>query len=575
MKKFGLPAIVTIAAGAIYYYAALPPLHIKSSAFWSFLVFLAVVWTAAYLIVSLRFRHLIKGNFREGVEIHPPKFKFTRKKRRVLLVLCALIVVGAAAVGIFSSQMFNASRFQKMLTVTESKFSQDIAEIPFSQIPVVDKETAQRLGSRKIGEVVELVSQFDVSDLYTQINYRQTPTRVSPLQYAGFLKWFANRREGIPYYVQIDMATQTTDLVKLDEGMKYSPSEYFSRDLMRHVRFRYPTKMFHEVSFEIDDDGHPYWILSCYDYTIGFLGGRDITGIVTVDAVTGNTDYYDVTDVPQWVDRVFSADLVLEQAGYWGKYQNGYWNSIISQKGVVETSRGYNYLANNDAVWLFTGITSVVSDKSNIGFILVNMRTKESRLYSINGAEEYSAMESAEGKIQEKGYVATFPILINLANQPTYFISLKDDAGLVKAYSFVSVANYQIVGVGDTLQQAQSEYIRLLNADVESPVSESTEISGKIARINTAVRDGNSVYYLRLEGTDQIFTASIMVSDLLPTLEAGDTVRIAFTAGQTTTAVKSITLLGTSPAASLPASSAPDTQTPSQPEAGEANSAAG
>ena len=328
------------------------------------------------------------------------------------------------------------------------------------------------------------------------------------------------------------MATQDTELVKLESGMKYSPSEYLMRDLMRHVRFAYPTKLFEETSFEIDDNGHPYWILSYYHYTIGFLGGRDIAGIIMVDAVSGEMTDYPVSEVPSWVDRVYPADLVLEQANNWGALKNGFWNSIFTQKNVVKTTDGYNYLALNDDVWLYTGITSVVSDNSNIGFILINMRTKESKTYSINGAEEYSAMASAEGMIQEKGYTATFPILVNIADTPSYFISLKDNAGLVKAYSFVAVSQYQTVGVADTLEGAEAEYRRLLGVSnggegqEEIPAEETVTITGRVSRIASPVKDGNSLYYIEIDGS--LYTAGLEVSDILPLLLPEDTVTINY-----------------------------------------------
>jgi hypothetical protein len=292
---------------------------------------------------------------------------------------------------------------------------------------------------------------------------------------------------------------------------------------MRHVRFAYPTKMFEEISFEIDDAGNPYWVISYFHYTFGIFGGHDIKGIILVDAVTGDMTDYPVSQVPQWIDRVYPAALVIEQADNWGTLKNGYFNSIFAQKNVVTTTDGYNYIALNDDVWLFTGVTSVVADESNIGFLLVNMRTKETRFYAVNGAEEYSAMASAEGVVQDKGYYSTFPILVNVADRPSYFLSLKDNAGLVKAYAFVSVSNYQIVGVADTIEGALAEYRRLLGGSITDPSG--TEITGKISRIASAVKDGNSVYYLEIDGT--IYTAPITVSDRLPLLSPGD--QITFT----------------------------------------------
>ncbi len=526
-KKYGIPSVIALLFAAVSYYISLPALNWRSADFWSFLLFVAVVWVVANRVIVLGVKFL-------KVEQWTPDKKkgFNIKKLgRWGVVLGGAVVLAIGIVFITSSKVFNAPKYRAMLPVENSEFTEDIAEIPYSRIPVVDRDTAERLGSRKIGEVVELVSQFNVSSYYTQINMKEVPTRVSPLEYAGLLKWFVNREDGIPYYVKIDMATQGTELVKLEQGMKYSPGEYFSRDLLRHVRFRYPTKMFEELSFEIDDSGRPFWVLPYYNYTFGVLGGKDIFGIILVDAVTGETTDYAVADVPTWIDRVYPADLVLEQAHNWGTLTNGYWNSVFAQKNVVITTEGYNYLALNDDVWLYTGITSVVSDESNIGFILVNMRTKESKKIDINGAEEYSAMDSAEGMIQEKGYQATFPILMNIESVPSYFVSLKDNAGLVKAYSFVSVEHYQIVGVGDTMESAEAEYLRLLREnniitgqDEPKPDAETTEITGRITAVTTAVVEGNSVYYLLIDGT--VYKAEIHVSDRLPFLTVGDTVTL-------------------------------------------------
>ncbi len=549
-KKFGIPAIITVVLGGLYYYLSLPVINPKSASFWAFLIFLVAVYLIGMGVVtrSLHLIQLLKGNVK--AERIPFDFRdpenYKRKKiiKRVLVILGALAAVFLLVTFVTSSKVFNADKYQKMLTVTESSFNEDIAELPLSQIPVVDRGTAERLGSRKIGEVVDLVSQFNVSNYYTQINYKNIPVRVSPLEYADLIKWFTNKENGIPYYVKIDMASQDTELVKLSEGMKYAPCEYFGRDLTRHIRFAYPTKMVDSISFEVDENGAPYWIISCYDYTIGLFGGYDITGIITVNAVDGAMNYYDSANVPQWIDCVYKADVVLNQANYWGAYKNGYVNSLVSQKNVVKTTEGYNYLAINDDIWVYTGITSVVADESNIGFILVNLRTKEAKTYSINGAEEYSAMESAEGKIQEKGYTATFPILVNIADTPSYFISLKDDAGLVKAYSFVSVSNYQIVGVADTLADAESEYRRLLkeagklNSDTQKPDNQNT-VSGKIAAVSSAVVDGNTCYYIKLEGNDEVYIAAVTLNDNLPFIAVGDEIKLTLdTRAETTTVLK-------------------------------------
>ncbi len=539
MKKHLIAALCTVILGAGYFYVNIPALNWRSGAFWGFLFFLLVVYAAVYCFQRLFCVRPVDD------KKHPkPDQMFRRllledKAKRTLKIVgivLGVFVVAWAVIGISSSTLFNARRYQQLITVEDRDFAADIDEISFSQIPVVDKSTAQQLGSRKIGEVVELVSQFDVSDLYTQINYNGTPYRVSPLQYNSFIKWIVNQKQGIPYYVTIDMATQETQLVELPEGMKYSPSEYFNRDLYRHVRFAYPTKMFENVTFEIDDAGNPYWIVSTYTYTIGVLGGKDIDGVIMVNAITGEMEYYTVAEIPSWVDGAYSANLVIQQVNYWGAFGKGFWNSVFTQSGVIATTDGYNYIAQDDDVWLFTGLTSVVSDESNIGFVCVNMRTKECRRYIVNGAEEYSAMSSAEGKVQEKKYTATFPILLNIGDTPTYFISLKDNAGLVKSYAFVSVSSYQTVAVGDSVQAAKEAYLQLVgSSEAEEQTAELQTVTGSILQIASAVRDGNTYYYLRLSGEEVIYVAPISAGDLLPFLAVGDTVTLTYPATQETT----------------------------------------
>ena len=215
------------------------------------------------------------------------------------------------------------------------------------------------------------------------------------------------------------MVDQSVDVVRLDEGMKYTTAEHFSRNLYRHLRFQYPTFMFEEPVFEIDEDGTPYWVCAKKEKTIGLFGGTDNNGAVLVNAVTGESEY--LTEPPEWVDHVYSAELIIEQYDYYGMYHNGFINSILGQRDVTVTTDGYNYIAEGDDVYLYTGVTSVGGDESNVGFLLSNQRTKETKYYPCAGATEYSAMDSAEGQVQNLRYTATFPLLLNVAELPTYF----------------------------------------------------------------------------------------------------------------------------------------------------------
>jgi len=332
------------------------------------------------------------------------------------------------------------------------------------------------------------------------------------------------------------MVTQEVSVQRLDEGIRYSPSEYFFRDLDRHLRFQFPTKIFSDVNFEIDEDGDPWWVATVITKKVGLFGGADVVGAVLMDAQTGDCTYYDVADVPGWVDRVYNADLIVNQYDLHGMYHNGFWNSLFSQSGCTETTSGYNYIAQDDDVWLYTGVTSVTGDQGNIGFILVNQRTKEAKYYSCAGAEEYSAMDSAEGAVQQYSYQATFPLLLNIGGQPTYFMALKDASNLVKMYAMVNVQQYQIVATGTSVTLCAQSYDDLLltNGIIDEGVisggvvGDTIEMGGTIAEIRTAVIDGNTRCFFRIEGETRFFWISAASDPSAVLLSVGDKVTVTY-----------------------------------------------
>ena len=513
------------------YWFWLPPFNIRSVDMWNFLIFAivscTVINTFSQLIIWFSSR-LKNGE----VTVSKPKLSlktFSAPVRHCIIAVAVIILINIGG-SIVGAQIFNAKRYKDLITIKDGDFAEDVAEIGMEQIPVVDKDTAQRLGQRKLGEMSDLVSQFEIQDIYTQINYNGAPVRVTPLIYGDFIKWFKNRSEGIPAYITVDMTTQDTTLVRLENGIKYSPSEYFMRNLKRYLRFKYPTLIFDNISFEIDDDGTPYWVASVATYRIGLFSGKDICGAVLLNAQTGESNYYDIDDVPTWVDQAYDESIIMNQLVYNGKYRSGFFNSILGQSGVLQPTDGYNYLAINDDVYLYTGMTSVTSDESNVGFVLVHLRTKETKYYAIPGAEEYSAMESAQGQVQDLGYRSTFPLLLNISDRPTYFVSLKDGAGLVKMYAFVDVQQYQIVGTGIDVEAARADYIYKLkteNQNIEDTAAET--LSGIVGGVSSAVVDGNTNYYIILEGDDTVYTVPITLSDRLPFIKSGDTVTLKIT----------------------------------------------
>ncbi len=535
MKK-GLSVLIKILISAalifVAFWFSLPALNPKSDGFWSFLI------TCVVIVLVVNFGGALINFFRSFKDVKGANL-LEKSKRQIkslgkpiigLVIGIAAILVFSAVCNIIGAEIFNAAAYRDLITVTDSDFAEDVAEIGMNQIPIVDYNTAEALGKRKLGEMSDLVSQFEIADDYTQINYNNVPTRVTPLLYGDVIKWFNNHKEGLPGYITVDMTTQEATLVRLDKGIKYSRSEYFMRNLDRYLRFKYPTKIFDEVSFEIDDNGVPYWVASVVKYRIGFWSGKDIGGAVLLNAVTGECTYYDIGDVPTWVDQIYDSAIVLNQLSYNGKYRSGFWNSVFGQKGVLQPTDGYNYLAIDDDVWLYTGMTSVSGDESNVGFVLVNLRTKETRYYSVPGAEEYSAMSSAEEQVQHLNYRATFPILLNIGDRPTYFMSLKGDAGLVKMYAFVDVQQYQIVGTGGSVKAAREDYLAKLGAGeiTPAPEKETSKVTGTVVDIKSAVVGGNTTYYILLDDNNR-YTASITVSDSLPFIKSGDKVTLTVT----------------------------------------------
>ena len=352
------------------------------------------------------------------------------------------------------------------------------------------------------------------------------------------------------------MVTQKAELVTLPEGeyIRYSPNEHFSKYLMRHVRFSYPTYIFDIPRFEIDESGRPFWLCTVLDKTIGLFGGTDVKGVVIVDAITGEMTEYTVDEVKtskelQWIDGIYSDDLLVEQFDYYGKYQNGFFNSIFGQSGVKLTTEGTNYIAKDDDVYTYTGVTSASNDQAIIGFVLMNMRTKEANFYSISGAKETSAMSSAQGDVQDYAYKATFPILINVSGQPTYFMSLKDNDNLVRRYAMVNVQNYQVAVTGSTIAECMKIYAEKLEQnnisikvdidkleditnntpDSGESVPEKLTVSGKVTDIRTAVIDGNSVYFIELDSSGVYYSLKASQQETVVIMNIGDEVTISYT----------------------------------------------
>lgn len=521
-SRFGrtlLSLAVTAAVGFGYFYVTLPALNPHAGEFYSFLGLLCAVYVVCVFLLS--------GAPHDNV-IRTPKeklrewLKFIKSRCLPVGLLFVAVVVIAAVGNVVSMPLLRAAAYRDLLTVQTGDFASDVAQISFNEIPTLDRTSAEFLGDRQMGTLSDMVSQFEYSGNSTQINYQGRPVRVAPIAYADLFKWLTNRSQGLPAYVVVDMVTQEATVTRLPQGMKYSFSEPLNRNIVRHLRFHYPTMMFSTPEFEIDENGHPWWIAPRVVKTIGLFGGTDIQGAVLVDAVTGQSQYY--KEVPTWVDTLYVPELIMQQYDYHGTLVHGFINSLLGQRDVTITTDGYNYIAMNDDVYAYTGVTSANADQSNLGFLLCNMRTKETHFYEAPGATEAAARASAEGVVQDLGYVSTFPLLLNIAGEPTYFIPLLDNTNLVKSYAMVNVAQYQLVATGATVSACEQTYIQMLSDKGVTTPEElpKTQASGTIAEIRSAVLSGSTYYFLRLEGETVFYALSAAQDRQAVTLNVGD-----------------------------------------------------
>ena len=525
-SQFGrtlLSLAVTAAVGFGYFYVTLPALNPHAGEFYSFLGLLCAVYVVCVFLLS--------GAPHDNV-IRTPKeklrewLKFIKSRCLPVGLLFVEVVVIATVGNVVSMPLLRAAAYRDLLTVQTGDFASDVAQISFNEIPTLDRTSAEFLGDRQMGTLSDMVSQFEYSGDSTQINYQGRPVRVAPIAYADLFKWLTNRGQGLPAYVVVDMVTQEATVTRLPQGMKYSFSEPLNRNIVRHLRFHYPTMMFSTPEFEIDESGHPWWIAPRVVKTIGLFGGTDIQGAVLVDAVTGQSQYY--KEVPTWVDTLYVPELIMQQYDYHGTLVHGFINSLLGQRDVTITTDGYNYIAMNDDVYAYTGVTSANADQSNLGFLLCNMRTKETHFYEAPGATEAAARASAEGVVQDLGYVSTFPLLLNIAGEPTYFIPLLDNTNLVKSYAMVNVAQYQLVATGATVSACEQTYIQMLSDKGVTTPEElpKTQASGTIAEIRSAVLSGSTYYFLRLEGETVFYALSAAQDRQAVTLNVGDRITL-------------------------------------------------
>lgn len=456
---------------------------------------------------------------------------------KLFFILAGVVIAYVTIVPLLTSlPMFRSESYRELIGKVEDgqNLKNHIAPISLDKIRVVDENLAMLLGEKIIGSQPSLGSQTEIGDFTIQ-KVNDELYWVAPLLHTGFFKWFSNS-EGTPGYVMVS-ATNERD-VKLIQNVngkplkiKYQPAAFFGSEIARHVYFNgYMTTGLADYNFEIDDKGEPYWIVTTYTKEVGF-GGNNATGVLTVNAQTGEIKEYGINDTPLWVDRIQPISFIEEQLNDWGEYVHGYWNWSNENKLMTTEGLTLVYGENHKSYW-YTGLSSVGKEESTVGFVLVDTRTKEATYYKQSGATEYAAQSSAEGKVQEKGYHTSLPIPYIINNIPTYVMTLKDDGGLVKMFAMVSINDYTIVGVGNTMRETLMAYKNVYNMadngiDSES-ITPKKNLTSVITRISNDVKNGNSFYYFMVKDYPNVFVGSSQLSNELPVTIVGDSVKISY-----------------------------------------------
>ena len=524
--RAALKLLISSAVVFVLFYVTLPPLNPLSSEFWTFLTAVLAIYLLPFCFSNLFNVYTLPGSAAR-IELARGK-KSTASK--IMLAAIALPIAVIIIGNIFSSTFFNAKKYANVITVTEADFATDMPETDaVTNIALMDTNSAITIGNRALGSLSDVVSQYIVNGKYTQINYQSFPKKLSCLEYDGFFKWLGNRANGVPGYIMVDPVNNTAEYQKLSKTLKYVDSAYFGEDLSRKLRFEYPTKIFGTVNFEIDESGNPFFIVSCMKPSVGLFGAYDVNEVIIFNPCDGSSEKYSIGEVPRWVDIVYDGYLAEDKYNWHGTLSGGFWNSVIGNKGCKQTTDDFGYLMHDDDVWYYTGVTSVTADASNIGFIVSNARTGEYKYYAVVGAEEYSAMSAAEGEVQEKNYVASFPALINISGEATYIMVLKDNSGLVKLYALVNVEHYSLVATGETQAKAIDAYRKLLseNGVINGEEAEKERVHVKVTSIEKLVIDGNSCWFFLCDDGNY-YKINIAEDALALFIKEGDKLSISY-----------------------------------------------
>lgn len=380
---------------------------------------------------------------------------------------------------------------------------------------------------------------------------------IAPVEFSGFFKWIQG--DTTPGYFTVSATDSSANPKFIKSEMAYTPSSFLNKDIYRQIRMQYPDYIFYgDVQLEIDDDGKPFYIRT-YGEFISARNGFNPLGIVMVDPLTGAAKQYKLKDVPAFIDGAVSPETVSLHNSYFGKYVNGYWNSLFGKSDVklpsdegTEANVSPIFDEKGD-MYYFTDFTSPKEGvDSMLGYSLTNSRTGEATYYTGNLEESYmdsqGALQIIEKKFIEKKWYGKMPILYNFYGEASWLTPVLDTNGFLQNYFIVSAANPEIAVYASTPNDALKQYKTALqrgSGSVEgSSSAEEVQLTGKVVRVyKERVGESTNVSFLLEDGKN--FIASTENNPLAIYLQEDDEVEMTYlNTGEMFLPVKEMTING-------------------------------
>jgi len=469
----GIISFFALLFGTGMAYLSTPVLGLFEIGTWAF-VLTPIVFVGILAMISLADRHHEPGDGK-------PKFLF--------LSAISSVVILALFSFFTTAPMIHSKAYHSLLEVIEEEeFVAEEVLFDQSQARFVDQSLSARSANEILGQVRGMGSRYKIDTMRIQ-NVDGELQWLAPFVHSSFFKWMDDNTS--PGYVSVSINDYSdAEMFIDDKNINYGEEGfYFSSYLPRHLYANgYASTLLDDYTMEVDNNGKPYWVVSILERKVGF-SGKIATGILTIDARTGDIEEHTIEDAPEWVDRIQPEGIVEELITDWGKYADGWWNGTIVGNEVIEATPGSSIVFTKDgsSSW-YTGMqsNSASNKESTMGFMLVDSRTGKATFYQRTGITETVAKTAIEGRVQDLGYYASNPIPYNINGKTTFLAILKDNNGNMQGVGLVAYDDRSKVAFGETFDIALRRYISTLSSgsgseNMDSSM-ESISITGVVDR---------------------------------------------------------------------------------------------